>query len=123
MLCAMLEGSKPYLAAADDCPLPSQPFTPYSSTLGAVLKELHRCLLLALAAEPHHTTLTQTIKVASPASPPWLSPGLSDCACLLQCLSLLVTNTPYSQLSEGYITRVTSSLFPYTSNKGRKRRV
>ena len=44
-------------------PRPSQPFTPYSSTLGNVLRELHRSLLLALAAETHHTTTTQIIKV------------------------------------------------------------
>ena len=42
---------------------PSRPFTPYSTTLGGVVRELHRCLLLAITAEPHPQTLSHIIKV------------------------------------------------------------
>ena len=65
-------------------------------TIGGVVRELHRSLLLALTAEPHHTTLTQLIKA----------------------LGLLVANSPYHQLSEGYIGRVTASLGRLSYHKG-----
>jgi len=85
---------------------------------------MHRTLALAIAAESHPTTLTRIIKAClctfcvtrglqelgdsihlSPPSPP-------------QCLSLLVTNTPYHQLSKGYLSRVTSTLLPCTTHRG-----
>lgn len=88
VLCSMLEGSKSYLAVADDSPRSTQPFTPYSQTIGGVVREMHRSLLLALTAEPNNTTLTQIVKA----------------------LSLLVANSPYHQLCVGYIGRVTASL-------------
>ena len=61
-------------------PLPGQPyaFTPYSATLGGVVRELHRSLLLALAAEHHHTTLTLAIKVRPR---PWLCPPATPPPC------------------------------------------
>lgn len=77
-------------------PRPTQAFTPYSITLGGVVQELHRTLLLALAAEPHHTSCTQ----------------------LLKALGLLVTNTSYHQLSEGYLSRVTATLERISTHKG-----
>ena len=43
--------------------LTSQPYTPYSYTLGAMLRELHWCLLLAATTETNPLTLTQIIKV------------------------------------------------------------
>lgn len=45
-------------------PRPSQPFTPYSTTLGGVVREIHRSLLLTLAAETHPAALTQIVKVS-----------------------------------------------------------
>ena len=61
-----------------------------------MVRELHRSLLLALAAEPHPTILTQ----------------------LLKALGLLVANSPYHQLSEGYVGRVTASLGRLSDHKG-----
>lgn len=77
-------------------PRPLQPFTPYSSTLGTVIKELHRNLQLAMTTENHSNTLTQIIKA----------------------LSLLVANTPYHQLTEGYIRRVTTDVQRYSTHRG-----
>ena len=39
------------------------PFTPFSVTLGFMIKEIHRCLLLALASEVSPLAITQIIKV------------------------------------------------------------
>lgn len=77
-------------------PRGSQPFTSYSVTVGCVVRELHRGLLLALTAEPNSTTLTQIIKA----------------------LALLVANSPYHQLSEGYIGRVTATLGKLSNHRG-----
>ena len=98
VLCSLLEGSRPYLAAADDkfaCGTLS--FTPFSCRLGAVLRELHHQLLLALTTETHTVILTRAVR----------------------CLALLVANTPYQQLSPGYLGRVISTLHSLTGHKGR----
>ena len=47
VLSALLEGSRQFLSAAEDTSAPRQAFTPFSATLAASLRELHRCLLLA----------------------------------------------------------------------------
>lgn len=97
VLSSMLEGSRPYLAAADDkhhCGGLS--FTPFSSRLGAVLRELHHQLLLCVNTEAHQVVLTRAIR----------------------CLALLVTNTPYHQLSSGYLSRVVATLHSLTQHKG-----
>ena len=44
------------------------PFTPFSVTLGHMIKEIHRCLLLALVAENSPRAITQIIKVYDPIS-------------------------------------------------------
>ena len=41
----------------------SAPFTPFSVTLGHMIKEVHRCLLLALVAENSPRAVTQIVKV------------------------------------------------------------
>lgn len=79
-------------------PRSTQPFTPYSVTIGNVVREFHRGLLLALTAEPNSTTLTQIIR----------------------CLGLLVANCPYHQLSGGYIGRVTATLGRLSSHRGKR---
>ena len=95
------------MAAMSSClfspfsPRPTQPFTPYSVTIGGVVRELHRGLLLALTAEVNATTLTQLIK----------------------CLGLLVANCPYHQLSAGYIARVTATLGRLSTHRGEGGRV
>ena len=38
-------------------------FTPLSTVLGAMIRELHRALLQALVVENYNLTLTQLIKV------------------------------------------------------------
>lgn len=67
VLSALLEGSRQFLSVAEDTSAPRQAFTPFSAILAASLRELHRCLLLALLAESSSQTLTQIIKVMTQA--------------------------------------------------------
>jgi len=77
-------------------PRSTQPFTPYSFTLGSVVRELHRVLLLAVTAEPQH----------------------SNCILLLKALRLLMVNTTYQHLSNRYLTHITEVLEKMASHKG-----
>ena len=70
-------------------------------TLGSIVRELHRSLLLSLTAETHSTTLTQLIKATA----------------------LLVANSPYHQLSEGYITKIATTLLRFSRHKGEDQNV
>lgn len=63
VLSALLEGSRQFLSTAEDTSAPRQAFTPFSATLAASVRELHRGLLLALVAESSCQTLTQVLKV------------------------------------------------------------
>ena len=59
----MLDGSRQFLGVAEDTATPRPSFTPFSLSLAATVRELHRCLTLALLAETSAQTLTQVIKV------------------------------------------------------------
>lgn len=63
VLSAILEGSKQFLSVAEDANDHKRAFTPFSVTIASSIRELHRCLLLALVAESSFQTLTQIIKV------------------------------------------------------------
>ena len=95
----MLDRSKPLLAAADDRLHHSLglAFTPFSSHLGAMLREVHHRLLLSLGTETQPTVLTRAAR----------------------SLALLAANTPYQQLSSGYATRMLSALQCLSQHKGR----
>ncbi|XP_053562911.1 HEAT repeat-containing protein 6 [Bombina bombina] len=95
VLSAILDGSKQFLSVADDASDHKQAFTPFSLSLALSIRELHRCLLLALVAESSSQTLTQVIK----------------------CLANLVLNAPYHRLKPGLLTRVWSQIKPYIRNK------
>ena len=62
-LTSMLESTKVFLSIAEDQAAASASFTPFSALLGAMIKEMHRCLLQALVAENFKAVLTQIIKV------------------------------------------------------------
>ncbi|XP_063810877.1 HEAT repeat-containing protein 6 isoform X2 [Pseudophryne corroboree] len=94
-LSAILDGSKLFLYVADDVSDHKRAFTPFSVTLASSIRELHRCLLLAVAAESSAQTLTQIIK----------------------CLANLVSNAPYHRLKAGLLTRVWNHIKPYIRNK------
>ena len=97
VLYALLEGSRPYLAAANDHILTAMlPFTPFSSQLGAILRELHHGLHLCLGTETQPVVLTRAVR----------------------CLAILITNTPYHQLSSGYTSRILSALKPLSQHRG-----
>ncbi|XP_029468389.1 HEAT repeat-containing protein 6 [Rhinatrema bivittatum] len=95
VLSAILEGSKQFLSVAEDASEHRRAFTPFSVTLASSIRELHRCLLLALVAESSAQTLTQIIK----------------------CLANLVSNVPYNRLKPGLLTRVWNQIKPYIRNK------
>ncbi|XP_075051676.1 HEAT repeat-containing protein 6 [Mixophyes fleayi] len=95
VLSAILDGSKQFLYVADDMSDHKTAFTPFSVTLASSIRELHRCLLLAVAAESSAQTLTQIIK----------------------CLANLVSNAPYHRLKAGLLTRVWNHIKPYIRNK------
>ncbi|XP_059721802.1 HEAT repeat-containing protein 6 isoform X1 [Haemorhous mexicanus] len=94
-LSAFLEGSKQFLSVAEDANDHKRAFTPFSVTIASSIRELHRCLLLALVAESSSQTLTQIVK----------------------CLAILVSNAPYSRLKPGLLTRVWNQIKPYISHK------
>ncbi|XP_043574842.1 HEAT repeat-containing protein 6 [Chiloscyllium plagiosum] len=94
-LSAILEGSKQFLSVAEDTNDHRRAFTPFSATLASNIRELHRCLLIALVAESSPQTLTQIIK----------------------CLANLVTNVPYNRLKPGLLTRVWNQIKPYNRRK------
>ncbi|XP_041054234.1 HEAT repeat-containing protein 6 isoform X1 [Carcharodon carcharias] len=95
VLSAILEGSKQFLSVAEDTNDHRRAFTPFSATLASSIRELHRCLLIALVAESSPQTLTQIIK----------------------CLANLVTNVPYNRLKPGLLTRVWNQIKPYNRRK------
>ncbi|KAM4795796.1 HEAT repeat-containing protein 6 [Rhinophrynus dorsalis] len=95
VLSAILDGSKQFLSVADDANDHKTAFTPFSVTLASSIRELHRCLLLAIVAESSAQTLTQIIK----------------------CLANLVSNAPYHRLKPGLLTRVWNHIKPYIRNK------
>ncbi|ESO95312.1 hypothetical protein LOTGIDRAFT_116900 [Lottia gigantea] len=94
-LTAMIDGSKPYLAAAEDCQTTKAAFTSFSTVLGSMIKELHRCLLLALVAENFPLTLTQLIK----------------------CIGMLLSNTPYHRLQPGLLSRTVKQIRHFLNHR------
>ncbi|XP_048338202.1 HEAT repeat-containing protein 6-like, partial [Sphaerodactylus townsendi] len=95
VLSAILEGSKQFLSIAEDASDHRRAFTPFSVSVASSVRELHRCLLLALVAESSSQTLTQIIK----------------------CLANLILNAPYSRLKPGLLTRVWNQIKPYIRHK------
>nr|XP_004664529.2 HEAT repeat-containing protein 6 [Jaculus jaculus] len=95
VLSAILEGSKQFLSVAEDTNDHKRAFTPFSVTIASSIRELHRCLLLALVAESSSQTLTQIIK----------------------CLANLVSNAPYNRLKLSLLTKVWDHIKPYIRHK------
>ncbi|KAK9412497.1 HEAT repeat-containing protein 6 [Crotalus adamanteus] len=95
VLSAILEGSKQFLSIAEDAIDHKRAFTPFSVSIASSIRELHRCMLLALVAESSSQTLTQIIK----------------------CLSNLVSNVPYNRLKPGLLSRVWNQIKPYIKHK------
>nr|XP_003469514.2 HEAT repeat-containing protein 6 [Cavia porcellus] len=95
VLSAILEGSKQFLSVAEDTSDHKRAFIPVSVMIASSIRELHRCLLLALVAESSSQTLTQIIK----------------------CLANLVSNAPYNRLKLSLLTRVWNQIKPYIRHK------
>ncbi|XP_058020180.1 HEAT repeat-containing protein 6 isoform X2 [Ahaetulla prasina] len=95
VLSSILEGSKQFLSIAEDATDHKRAFTPFSVSIASSIRELHRCMLLALVAETSSQTLTQIIK----------------------CLANLVSNVPYNRLKPGLLSRVWNQIKPYIKHK------
>ncbi|KAM4844448.1 HEAT repeat-containing protein 6 [Thomomys bottae] len=95
VLSAILESSKQFLSVAEDTSDHRRAFTPFSVMIASSIKELHRCLLLALVAESSSQTLTRIIK----------------------CLANLVSNAPYNRLKLSLLTKVWNQIKPYIRHK------
>ncbi|XP_066219990.1 HEAT repeat-containing protein 6 [Saccopteryx leptura] len=95
VLSAILEGSKQFLSVAEDTSDHRRAFTPFSVMIASSIRELHRCLLLALVAESDSQTLIQIIK----------------------CLANLVSNSPYNRLKLSLLTKVWNQIKPYILHK------
>ncbi|CAG2053651.1 unnamed protein product [Timema podura] len=98
VLINMLLGSRLYLSQAEDSERNMTAFTPWSVTVGNMVRELHRSLCLAVIAENSLSVLTQ----------------------LLRCLAALVQNTPYHRLAPGLVTRVVSIVRRFITHKDAK---
>ncbi|XP_038565264.1 HEAT repeat-containing protein 6 isoform X2 [Micropterus salmoides] len=95
VLSAMLDGSRQFLAVAEDTASPRTSYTPFSFSLATAVRELHRSLSLALLAETSPQTLTQVIK----------------------CLAYLVANAPYHRLRPGLLGPLWKQLRPYVRHR------
>lgn len=95
VLSAMLDGSRQFLAVAEDTASPRTSYTPFSFSLATVVRELHRALSLALLVETSPQTLTQVIK----------------------CLAYLVSNAPYHRLRPGLLTPLWKQMRPYVRHR------
>uniref|UniRef100_A0A3Q2YTK1 HEAT repeat-containing protein 6 n=1 Tax=Hippocampus comes TaxID=109280 RepID=A0A3Q2YTK1_HIPCM len=100
-LSAMLDGSRQFLAVAEDTASPRTSYTPFSFTLATAVRELHRSLSLALMAETSPHTLTQVIK----------------------CLAHLVSNAPYHRLRPGLLSSLWKQIRPYVRHRDTNVRV
>ncbi|XP_076434572.1 HEAT repeat-containing protein 6-like isoform X2 [Babylonia areolata] len=100
-LTAMLDGTKQFMAAAEESYHQRTSFTPLSTVLGSMIREMHRALLQALVVENYNLTLTQLIK----------------------CLATLVVNVPYHRLQPGLLSRVVKQIRHFLSHKDSNVRV
>lgn len=101
LLSAMLDGSRQFLAVAEDTASPRTSYTPFSFSLATSVRELHRALSLALLAETSPQTLTQVIK----------------------CLAYLVANAPYHRLRPGLLSPLWKQMRPYVRHRDANVRV
>uniref|UniRef100_UPI0037E7AC83 HEAT repeat-containing protein 6 n=1 Tax=Semicossyphus pulcher TaxID=241346 RepID=UPI0037E7AC83 len=101
VLSAMLDGSRQFLAVAEDTASPRTSYTPLSFSLATAVRELHRALSLALLAETSPQTLTQVIK----------------------CLAYLVANAPYHRLRPGLLSPLWKQMRPYVRHRDANVRV
>uniref|UniRef100_A0A8C4F4L8 HEAT repeat-containing protein 6 n=1 Tax=Dicentrarchus labrax TaxID=13489 RepID=A0A8C4F4L8_DICLA len=95
VLSAILDGSRQFLAVAEDTASPRTSYTPFSFSLATAVRELHRALSLALLAETSPQTLTQVIK----------------------CLAYLVANAPYHRLRPGLLSPLWKQMRPYVRHR------
>ncbi|XP_070838818.1 HEAT repeat-containing protein 6 [Chaetodon trifascialis] len=101
VLSAMLDGSRQFLAVAEDTASPRTSYTPLSFSLATAIRELHRALSLALLAETSPQTLTQVIK----------------------CLAYLVANAPYHRLRPGLLSPLWKQMRLYVRHRDANVRV
>ncbi|XP_060941928.1 HEAT repeat-containing protein 6 [Limanda limanda] len=95
VLSAMLDGSRQFLAVAEDTASPRTSYTPFSLSLATTIRELHRALSLALVAETATQTIIQVFK----------------------CLACLVFNAPYHRLRPGLLSPLWKQMRCYLGHR------
>ncbi|GBC04366.1 hypothetical protein RclHR1_05640009 [Rhizophagus clarus] len=83
VISTMIDGSKQYLAVADDRDAKTS-FTSLSAKLGTIVRELHAGLFRVILREDYNPVLAQ----------------------LLKCCNVLVNNAAYDRLSLNYLSRI-----------------
>ncbi|XP_069701845.1 HEAT repeat-containing protein 6 isoform X3 [Periplaneta americana] len=91
----MLVGSRLYLCHAEESSKSSVSFTPFSVTVGNMVRGLHYSFCSALSTENSIPVITQ----------------------LLKCLAALIQNTPYHRLDHGLLSKVVTSVSSYIGHK------
>ena len=105
-------------------------FTPFSVTLGYMIREIHRCLLLALVAENSPLATTQIIKVqifvvlrVQCKNTQYISEGIvhlfSLFCTIFQCLATLIPNVPYQRMKPGLLEKVVRQIKPFLGHRGK----
>lgn len=95
VLISMLEGSRQFLALADEREKGKTAFTTLSATLASTVRELHRSLILALISETSPLVLTRIVR----------------------CIGVLVQTAPVHKLSEGFLSKIARHLWPLLKHR------
>ncbi|EDV24117.1 uncharacterized protein TRIADDRAFT_26416 [Trichoplax adhaerens] len=101
LLTALFDGSKSYLTAANYKDKSNGPFISFSFTLASMLHEVHRSLIKSLQQANSNQLILQ----------------------ILKCLAVVVTNTPYNRLQEGFLSKIIDSILHYMYKKDHNIRV
>ncbi|XP_053374870.1 HEAT repeat-containing protein 6-like [Mercenaria mercenaria] len=95
-LSVLVDGTKLLLTAAEDRDeTKTATFTPFSVILGSTVKEIHRCLLLAMISEEYPITLTQLIK----------------------CFGTVIANVPYHRMRPGLLSRIVKQVKHFINHR------
>ncbi|XP_052802166.1 HEAT repeat-containing protein 6-like [Mya arenaria] len=92
----LIDNTKLMLSAAEDSDdTKTATFIPFSIVLGTTIREVHRCLFLALAAENFPITLTQ----------------------LLKCFGTVIANVPYHRMRPGLLGKIVKHIRHFVNHR------
>ena len=124
MLHSLLDGSKQFLAVAKEGGRGTS-FTSLSGSVAGTIRGLHDGLLKAAQTENVALTLIQVLKVSDSDAGvqdnfftlTFFLFFLSFLFFIFQCLAVLIENTTYENLNEGYLTNCKQVLRPFMGHK------